>query len=148
MEEINWIEMMERMQDIRHFCSLYVRRSLKGGISSAQELDVLSRLELSKAHLTPQQLVEAMGISKPAVSRLIDGLEKKGLVKKERSLTDRRSYWLEITDEGSGQVRDTYAYYLSPVYELRRRMGSADFNTLTELIRRANDCMKDSNFKE
>ena len=42
--EYDWIEMMERMQDIRLFCSLHVRRAKKGGISSAQELDLLSRV--------------------------------------------------------------------------------------------------------
>ena len=144
MEEINWIEMMEKMQDIRHFCSLYVRRRcLKGSISSAQELDVLSRLELSEESLTPQMLVSAMGITKPAVSRLVDGLEKKGLVRKEPSSTDRRSHHLVITEEGSAQVQATYTYYLSPIYELRRRMGGADFDRLADLIHQANDCMKD-----
>ena len=53
--EYDWIEMMERMQDIRLFCSLHVRRAKKGGISSAQELDLLSRVArrcvLETAHI-------------------------------------------------------------------------------------------------
>lgn len=144
MSEIDWIVMMERMQDIRHFSSLCVRHSMKGGISSAQELDVLSRLELSETPLTPQRLGLDMGISKPAVSRLIDGLEKKGLVRREPSAVDKRSYSLVITRQGSDQVRTTYSYYLGPVYELRRRMGDEPFDLLTGLIRQANECMQDA----
>lgn len=144
MSEIDWIVMMERMQDIRHFCSLCVRHSMKGGISSAQELDVLSRLELSEQPLTPQRLGMDMGISKPAVSRLIDGLEKKGLVCRKPSTVDKRSYLLTITPQGSAQVGSTYSYYLGPVYELRRRMGEESFAQLTDLIREANECMQDA----
>ena len=47
-EKKDWMEMMKIMQDIRQFCSLHVKRSPKGGISSAQELDLLSRLHLSQ----------------------------------------------------------------------------------------------------
>ena len=51
----------EIMQDIRQFCSLHVKRSPKGGISSAQELDLLSRLHLSENPLTPHSLCEKNG---------------------------------------------------------------------------------------
>lgn len=144
MSEIDWIEMMERMQDIRHFCSLCVRHNMKSGISSAQELDVLSRLELSEAPPTPQRLGQDMGISKPAVSRLIDGLEKKGLVHRVPSAVDKRSYLLVITEQGSDQVRNTYTYYLGPIYELRRRMGEEAFEQLTGLLHQANECMQEA----
>lgn len=50
-EKKDWMEMMKIMQDIRQFCSLHVKRSPKGGISSAQELDLLSRLHLSLIHI-------------------------------------------------------------------------------------------------
>jgi hypothetical protein len=33
-EKKDWMEMMKIMQDIRQFCSLHVKRSPKGGISS------------------------------------------------------------------------------------------------------------------
>lgn len=71
-EKKDWMEMMKIMQDIRQFCSLHVKRSPKGGISSAQELDLLSRLHLSENPLTPHSLCEKMGISRPLASRLIE----------------------------------------------------------------------------
>ena len=97
-EKKDWMEMMKIMQDIRQFCSLHVKRSPKGGISSAQELDLLSRLHLSENPLTPHSLCEKMGISRPLASRLIENLEMKGFLEKEVSEADKRSYFLRITD--------------------------------------------------
>lgn len=54
----------------------------KEGITSAQEIDLLSRIVLSDHALTPQDLTVQMGLYKSAVSRLIDHLEKKGFLKK------------------------------------------------------------------
>ena len=120
------MEMMKIMQDIRQFCSLHVKRSPKGGISSAQELDLLSRLHLSENPLTPHSLCEKMGISRPLASRLIENLEMKGFLEKEVSEADKRSYFLRITELGSRELKGTYAYYLEPVYLLRTQMGGRE----------------------
>ena len=42
MQEYNWIDMMNKMQELRLFCSLTVRGAKKEGLTSAQELDLLS----------------------------------------------------------------------------------------------------------
>ena len=60
--------MMERMQDIRLFCSLHVRRAKKGGISSAQELDLLSEGGALRGETHIPYALRRMGISKPVVS--------------------------------------------------------------------------------
>ena len=102
--EYDWIEMMERMQDIRLFCSLHVRRAKKGGISSAQELDLLSRVALSGEKLTSHMLCAGMGISKPVVSRLVDSLCRKEFLEKEACAADHRSYYLCITGKGREEL--------------------------------------------
>ena len=121
--EYDWIEMMERMQDIRLFCSLHVRRAKKGGISSAQELDLLSRVALSGEKLTSHMLCAGMGISKPVVSRLVDSLCRKEFLEKEACAADHRSYYLCITEKGREELDHTYKYYLEPLYSMRRRGG-------------------------
>ena len=52
MKDMSWIEMMKKAQEIRLFTSLQIKRAQKGGITSAQELDLLSRIVLSDAELT------------------------------------------------------------------------------------------------
>ena len=60
MQEYNWIDMMNKMQELRLFCSLTVRGAKKEGLTSAQELDLLSRAVLSKVPLTPQEFSISM----------------------------------------------------------------------------------------
>ena len=55
MEDYNWVDMMEKMQEIRLFSSLHIRGKRKGA-TSPQELDILSRIVLSDTPLTPLDL--------------------------------------------------------------------------------------------
>lgn len=138
-EQKDWFSMLEKMQDIRQFCSNHVKRAIKGGMTSAQELDVLSRLAMAQVKHTPLQLCSEMGVSKSMVSRLVEQLVQKGLIEKQVSQQDKRSYGLVITPLGRQELEKTYSYYLQPVYQLRRSMGSEEFGKLMSLIRRSNE---------
>ena len=137
MEDFNWIDMLEKMQDIRLFASLHIKRK-KGGITSTQELDILSRIVLSDELLTPLELTTLTGLNKSAVSRLIEHLEREGLLCKQYNEKDKRSYSLLITDKGNKEIRETYQHYLAPIYKLRRAIGEECFESLTTQIREAN----------
>ena len=136
--EYDWLEMIELMHDIMLFCSLHVRRAKKGGISSSQELDLLSRVALSKEKLTSHMLCTGMGISKPVVSRLVESLCRKEFLEKEMCAADHRSYYLCITGKGREELERTYTYYLEPLYSMRRRAGEETLSRLMELIRLVN----------
>lgn len=140
--EYDWIEMMNHMQNLRRFCSFHTRRAKSGRISSAQELDMLSRIALSKTPLTPHTLTVSMGLQKSAVSRLIEHLEQKQLLTKEHSPTDGRSYFLVITEKGERELNQTYQYYLGPIYSMRRKIGEERFLKLMELIKETNDMLQ------
>ncbi len=45
MRDYTWLDMMKIMQEIRLFSTLHVRRAKKEGITSAQEIDLLSRFD-------------------------------------------------------------------------------------------------------
>ena len=100
MEDFDWIDMMEKMQEIRLFSSLHIRGKREGA-TSPQEVDILSRVILSKTPLTPLDLTVVTGLSKSAVSRLIESLEKKEFLVKEYNAKDKRSYTLFITEKGN-----------------------------------------------
>ena len=46
MENYNWLDMMEKMNEIRLFSSLHIRGKRKGA-TSPQEIDMLSRIFIS-----------------------------------------------------------------------------------------------------
>ncbi|MDE7307965.1 MAG: MarR family transcriptional regulator [Lachnospiraceae bacterium] len=142
MEEFNWIDMLEKMQDIYLFSSLNVRRTKKEGIASSQELNLLSRIVLSEIPLTPMELAVQTGLCKSAISRLIERMEKKAFIKKQYNLKDKRSYTLLGTEKGNKELEQTYRYYLEPIYKLRRTLGEELFESLIAQIKEANNLLQ------
>ena len=65
MRDYTWLDMMKIMQEIRLFSTLHVRRAKKEGITSAQEIDLLSRIVLSDHALTPQDWTGPTGLTNP-----------------------------------------------------------------------------------
>lgn len=141
MEPFDWMEMMEKMQEIRLFSSLHIRGKREGA-ASPQELDVLSRILLSDKPLTPLDLAALTGLSKSAVSRLIERLEKKRFINKQYNKKDKRSYTLYATSLGNEELDLACQHYLEPVYKLRRTIGEERFQQLTALIEEANDMLQ------
>lgn len=137
MEDFDWMEIMETMQELRLFSSLHIRGKREGA-ASPQEVDILSRIMLSNEFLTPLDLAAQTGLSKSAISRLIDGLEKKDFLFKQYNKRDKRSYTLHITEEGNKEMKQAYRHYLEPVYKLRRTIGEERFQSLTMQIKEAN----------
>lgn len=57
----NWREMIRKQGELRHFGSMAIRKSSKGDMVSAQEVDLLFRTALSVGMMTPGQLALDMG---------------------------------------------------------------------------------------
>ena len=115
-----WREMIRKQGELRHFGSMAIRKSSKGDLASAQEVDLLFRVALSGGMMTPGQ---------------------------ERTLNDRRSYGIRVTDDGKEEVDRMYYYYLDPLYTLREQMTSDDFEKLFRLIEAANTILSNANSK-
>ena len=90
------------------------------------------------------QLSELMGLSKSAVSRLIDNLERNGFLAREYSQQDKRSYRLHLTEQGNQELQQAYRHYLEPIYRLRRTLGEERFHTLLSQIREANHLLQNT----
>jgi DNA-binding MarR family transcriptional regulator len=72
------------------------------------EFEVLERLAESKGHqFRAQELAEAVHLSQSALSRLVDRLEKHGLVERCSCDQDRRGVYVNIT--AAGQQRHAEA---------------------------------------
>ena len=138
MKDKNWKDMIEKHGELRFFSSMAIKKAHKGQGTSAQELDMLFRVALSKEKVTPGYLKDAMGISKTIISRLIEQLESKQLIEKIHTNEDKRSYTLIITEKGKKEIDDMYYYYLNPLYTLKENMTEEDFEQLFKLIRQAN----------
>jgi DNA-binding MarR family transcriptional regulator len=96
---------------------------------SPAQLDLLLPLLEADGPLALGALAKAAGITPPTATRMADGLQARGLLRRERSLADRRAVLLSLTAEGEDAARATRARVLA-----RRR---AIFEQLAPTERRA-----------
>ena len=68
------------------------------GLSSA-EGNILLHLFTQSQEMGQEQLVEQLDVSKPAVSRTLNSLERKGYVTRQRDPDDRRAQRVQLTDK-------------------------------------------------
>ena len=136
MKDNNWKQIVQMHGTLRLFCNLAIRKTPKGEALSAQEIDLMYHVALSKEAVTPGMLTSTMGISKTMISRLIDGLTQKGMILKKKSTTDKRSYSIVVTQKGKKEIDNAYQYYMEPIYRLQKEMGKEDLETLFPRLNR------------
>ena len=141
MEKKEFIYMMEKMNEVRLFSrSLIIHSTIKNK-RTAQEYDLLSQLVLHNEGMTPANLSKAMYLNKTIVSRLVDKLNKDGYVTKKQDEYDKRSYSVFITEYWKEELFKIYELYLSPINELRLKLGDEEFFNLISCIEKANKIM-------
>lgn len=140
MEDKNWIEIMNKLEIVRLFSSLYIKKTRKGELTSIQQVDALFRIAL-KDGITPLELSREMAVSKPMISRLVDQLSVRTMIEKRYDQTDKRSYSLWVTADGRQELDCMCKYYLGPVYELERKMDQDSLHQLYRLISEANEIL-------
>ncbi|QJA07504.1 winged helix DNA-binding protein [Romboutsia sp. CE17] len=139
----DWIYMMEKMHDIKLFSRLLISRSIKENEIPSQHLELLSCLAIRDEKMTSMKLSKVMGLDKTVISRIIDTLSKSGYLTKTKDENDKRSYFISITKEGREKLDSTYAHYLGPIYELRRKLGEEEFIKMMSYIEKSNIEMLD-----
>lgn len=82
---------------INHVMSRNFRRD---GLEITPEQWVVLAFLWKEEGVTQQRLCDATFRDKPSMTRLIDNLEKAGLVERKTSPTDRRANLIYLTDEG------------------------------------------------
>lgn len=100
------------------------------------------RMVLERPGLLQRELAEALTISRPTATRLLDGLERKGLVRRVVAEGDRRESLIEPTaaakkigpalNAASGQV----------TWRLKQLLGAETFEQTVGMIRAASARMK------
>ena len=142
MDKNEFIYMMEKMNEIRLFSRSLILHSTVKNKRTAQEYDLLSQLALHNEGMTPANLSREMCLNKTNVSRLEDKLSKDNYETKKQDEHDKRSYYVYITKFGKEELFKIYELYLSPISELRLKLGDDEFLNLISCIEKANEAMK------
>ncbi len=102
---------------------------------SASQYGVLDTLgQRGPAH--QQELAEALGRSKAQMTAIIDVLESRGLVRRERHEVDRRFISVYLTEAGRVLLADAAPARAEAVVALMRELNGEQKDRLTKLCRR------------
>jgi DNA-binding MarR family transcriptional regulator len=95
---------------------------------------VLIRLRANGAPLSATSLSDCLGHDPGALTRVVDGLERGGLVKRERSLTDRRVVAIELTPAGLAEAEKALRRVIGMMNILLEPFSPDEVKTLTSLL--------------
>lgn len=107
-------------------------------VLSLGHYDVLLALsEAPDRRLRMSELARAVVLSRSGLTRLVDRLERAGLLRRERCDDDRRGCYAALTDEGRAALRRSWPVYAGGIEEhFGRHLGDDEVATLTEALGR------------
>jgi DNA-binding MarR family transcriptional regulator len=121
-----------------HWTARIERRLEETGVLSLEAYDVLLVLSYAPGgRLRMGELFDVVTLSRSGLTRLVDRLERDGLVRREVCPNDRRSFEAILTDEGEAARAKSWPIYAEIVAgEFARFFPDADATKLAELLER------------
>jgi DNA-binding MarR family transcriptional regulator len=108
------------------------------------DFEVLLRLVRSDEHrLRMSDLASQTGLSTSGITRVVDRLERDGLVCRQTCASDRRGYWAALTPAGEsriGGVLDGHVALIDEYYT--GRLSRQQLEALTEALRVVRDVVR------
>jgi DNA-binding MarR family transcriptional regulator len=99
------------------------------------EFSILMLL-LANPALTPKRLGQSLALTAPNLTLLLDRLQDRGLLRRERSEVDRRSQNIVLTEDGRALARTAALAARTMEAELQDRLTRAEHALLIELLRK------------
>ncbi|HSI58084.1 MAG TPA: MarR family transcriptional regulator [Ideonella sp.] len=84
--------------------------------------------------VSARQLAHALAVTPPNITMWIDRLERRGLVERERSTTDRRAQHIRVTAEGATLARQAVRSLVDGEREAMAALSAAERAMLLELL--------------
>lgn len=104
------------------------------GLTHAQ-FDIIATLG-NTSGMNYKELGERTLITKGTLTGVIERLEQKGLVLRERSLDDKRSYFVRLTDSGDAVFRDVFPKIIDHGKQLFAGFSDAEFDEVDGALRK------------
>jgi DNA-binding MarR family transcriptional regulator len=134
---------VELLGRISHELFTHSRRLARRTGLTRPQLAVMLAL-LREGETSPGALARRLSLSAATVSGILDRLEEKGLVRRQRSSRDRRAVWVSATRDAQGLL-DAEPSLLGPGFPGRLdRLSHEDKHGLVESLRRLAVLMAES----
>ena len=97
------------------------------------ELCVISEICAAKSQgqrLISTQLAKRLGVTRSAISQIVNRLESRGVVKRVDDDVDRKIAYVEITDEFQGSCEDMVAQAVENANKIIKKFGEEKFERM------------------
>ncbi|MDR6549162.1 MarR family transcriptional regulator [Paenibacillus qinlingensis] len=118
----------------RKLTALFQQRLHAHGITPEQ-WSTLNQIDRAQG-LIQREIAERTGKDKPTTTRILDHLEKKGLIYKKAGDRDRRSFLVYSTELGQDLIRVTTPIEDSVTADVKACISEAEYDIMMELLLR------------
>lgn len=84
--------------------------------------------------VSPSELSKALGVSAATLSRLLEGLESDGFVKRTQNQVDRRAHEIALTAKGIKIINKVMPEYLERVSQVFKKVSASQHQDLMEVL--------------
>ena len=87
--------------------------------------------------VTPSKICDELGLSKSALTAILNSLEDKQIIERNLSHNDRRMIILTLTEKGQELINDCHAEIRTPFINLSEYLGEEDTLKLIDLLNKS-----------
>lgn len=121
--------------------STAVERPLAEFDVTAQQAALL--IHAAKWNAAPNQMAARLGTDTAGITRLVDRLETKGLLRRKRHPEDRRSVVIDLTDQGRALIPRLAPAFGGVTRQLLKGFTHAEVQQLSVMLRRMLDNLRE-----
>lgn len=138
-------EVLDLLFDLTYSITNYVRnnRHCKDGPRLKDVMLFKTIYKAENHQITMSELANILGVSPAAVSQLIAGFEKKGLLQRVHSNTDRRTVYIQIVPEAIEMFQERMDVHVKNVYDYLDYLGESDCAHLRDILVKTTKYMED-----
>lgn len=106
------------------------------------------RCDASKAGFTVSEIQRSLHISKPAVSQILNNLEKNGFIVRSIDSGDRRKITVTLTEDGKSELKHAVRCQDEALEQVFERFGEDNVRMFIKLVNRLVDILEEINNEE
>jgi len=104
-------------------------------ISDAHAIEILGHY----GRMNMKELAGRLGITTGTTTVAVDRLERKGFARRVRAEHDRRSYIIELTEEGTLAYEEHHRHHLNLANEITSTLGEEDTQAFISILQKINE---------
>lgn len=128
--------MLTRLSVFADVIQRYINLRIQDNETSWLRANAILFIITRGGRITPSQLADILLRSRNSVTKIVEGLEKDGLVKRTHSDEDRRTVYIEVTQAGLEYIMRRLRAVTRLEDEVRSCLDDSELQTLVTLTRK------------